>query len=1032
MKLIEGFVRNPIFSLMLAVGLIMLGLFSRVRIGLDMMPKVDFPVVLITTAYPGASPEEVENSVTEKIEDAVGTISGLKHLTAYSFENLSMVVAEFHLEVDSDEAAQDIRERVSAIVGSLPTDAKLPEILKFDVGAMPVLEMVVKAPGRTASEIQKMAKDIIKPHIESVTGVGRVILSGGRQREFQVLLDAERLEAHNIPFSAVVQALKLANLEMPLGKTEGSRRELAFRSVGKLKSTEDVSYLVVVNSPMGGQIRIRNLGMVVDGVKDVTEEARLNLSPTVMFSVIKQEDANVVKVADGVMDVLKSGLKKVLPPDVELVIARDNSRFIRRMISDMMGNIYIGSLLAIFVILLFLGSYRGTILVSFAIPTSLIATFILMQFAGFTINITTLLGLTVVAGMVVDMSIVTLENIYRHIQGGKSPVTAAIDATSEIWLALTASTFTTLAVFIPIGYMKGIMGRFFHQFGLTVAFAVAVSLLVSISVIPALSSQIYRPGEHIGWVKWFLHGFQRWKGIYEKALGKALSRPYPVLIITFLAFVSIIPGFFLVRKSFVPPVDMAEFQVYVKLPIGSSLSRTLEVIRPLEEALQKIPEVRYVLSRTGSGEEAEGFFGEGQRLGSHESLLTAILTDKEERSRSVWEIMRYVEAKIVPAIRMNAEKVFVYQETRTAGTVHPISIDVRGKNKERLLSLTREILQVVGSAPGIKNPDSTLPEGKPELHFIPDRDLLAKHHLTQATASVSLRGMVFGEVATTLRIRGEDYDLRVRLQEGDRDSPERLKKLHLVNGLGEAIPLESVGRFEFSEGSSSLTRKERFPAYSVFADLDPGTSLGTALSSIKHELNKRGLPPEGFYIDFVGEAELFKEMAENFVFAFILGAILVFIILASQFNSLAQPLIIMLAIPLDVVGAVWALVLTGRDFNVVSSMAILMLSGVVVNQSIIMVTFINQRIQEGMGVKEAIVNACGIRLRPILMTQLTSIAAVFPTALGLGSGGEWRGPMGTAFIGGMLLSTFLTLFVIPVFYLFYFQLNQRMKRRVTG
>lgn len=1030
MKFIEGFVRNPIFSLMLALSLVVLGLFSRARLGLDMMPKVDFPVITVSTAYPGASPEEVESAVSEKIEDAVGTVSGIQHLTSYSFENLSLVVAEFALEVKSDVAAQDVRERVSAIAGTLPTGAKLPEILKFNVSDFPVLDLAVQAPGRTPSEVWKIADDLIKPHIESVSGVGRVLLRGGRQREFQILLDANLLEAHSIPFPAVVQALKLANLELPLGKIENPYTELSYRATGKLQSSKDVEEVVVTNHPTGGQVRIRNLGRTMDTYKDVTQEVRLNLSPTVLLSVIKREDANIVKVSDSVQHLLQKDLKKVLPPDVEVIVARDSSRFIRQMIADLMGNIYTGSLLAILVILLFLSSYRGTLLISLTIPISLIATFILMQFAGFTINITTLLALTVVSGMVVDMSIVVLENIYRHIQGGKTPIAGSIEATSEVALAITASTFTTLAVFVPIGYMKGIMGRFFHQFGLTISFAIAVSLFVSISLMPALAPLLYRREERIRYLQFFLTWFSWVKQQYERSLRGALARPFVVLFITLFAFASIIPGFFLLKKSFFPQVDENELNVHVKLPIGTSLTRTLEAVRPLEVALKSIPEVRYVLTTVGSGEEVASFLGPAQRLGSHEASITVILKDKQERSRSVWQIVRQIEAEITPEIR-DAEKVFVSASTRRGGLQYPINIDVRGADEPRLRSLTREVLQMVATTPGVKNANSTLPEGKPELRFIPDRDLLAKHGLSLTTAGLTLRGMVYGEVATTLRLQGEDYDLRVRLREQDRDSPEQLQKMRLVNGSKEAIPLENVGRFELSGGPTSLTRKERLPAYSISADLQPGIPFATALASIQQELKKRAIPPEGFYIDFVGQAERFQEMGENFSFAFLLGAILVFIVLASQFNSLAQPFIIMLAIPLDVVGAIWALVLTGREFDVVSSMAILMLSGVVVNQSIIMVDFINHRMREGVEVKEAIVTGCGLRLRPILMTQLTSIVAVIPTALGLGSGGEWRGPMGTAFIGGVLFSTFLTLFVIPVFYLFYYRLNERIARRIT-
>jgi HAE1 family hydrophobic/amphiphilic exporter-1 len=1025
MRIWDPFIKAPVFAMMVAGMLVVFGLHSYRDLGVDLTPKVDFPFVIVQTIYPGGSPEEVETSVTKKIEDAVATVEGLKHITSYSLEGVSLIALEFELEINSNVAAQDVRDKVAMVLATLPDDAETPEVVKFNPTENPVVDMALEAPRRTEVELRAIAEDDVKPLLESIPGVGRVNIAGGKKREFAVELDAERLVAHRIPFLSVTNSLMMANVELPTGSVKTGALDYTVRFRGRMDDPGAVARVIVASTNAGDPLRIRDLGRVVDTYEDVTSEAFLNGSPTLSMSLVKRPGANIVQVADQVREFAEAGRKKVLPEDLSMAIIRDASDFIRDSLADVRKNVYEGAILATLVILLFLRNFRGTAIIVLAIPVSLISAFILMRTNGYTINFMTLLSLATASGMVVDDAIVVLENIYRHLTLGKEPKQAAADGISQVWLAITASTFTTIAVFGPISFMKGITGRFFREFGLSIAFAIAASLLVSVTITPALASVLLKKPrqdtanrtEEEGWFA------KRVRPSYLRSLRISTHRPGFVFVVAILIFITVVPAFALVRKSFLPPADSGEFSAYMKMPVGTRIERTAEAARRFEERLRSLREVKYVVTEVGGSSGGGGRFF-GSQSGSHVATFAGVLVSDDQRKRSVFEIVRQIETEIVPSFR-DADQILVSISEHAGPPQAPISLELRGPDRSKVAEAANQVKSVLETIPGLKNISDNLPEGKPEYQFVPDRDLMEARGVTPAVLARTLRGMVYGETPITIKERNKEINVRVRLQADDRSEVSRFADMVVLNNRDEPVMLREIGSFQITGGPTSVIRMERLPSYSVTADIQPEIPFGKADAMVKKALRENNLPPPGISAGYGMQEELFREMFENFFFALLMGAILVYLVLASQFNSLAQPFIIMATIPLGIVGAIWLLVATGRDFTITSVIAILMLSGVTVKQSILMVDFINQRLTEGRSLNDAIYEGCGIRLRPILMTQMTTVLGLLPTVFGVGGAASWKVALGTAFIGGMLSATFLTLFVIPAVYVLYYRLKVR-------
>lgn len=1025
MRIWDPFIRAPIFAIMVASTLVVFGLYSYRDLGVDLIPKIDFPFVIVQTIYPGASPEEVESSVTKKIEDAVARTEGLKEITSYSLEGLSIVALEFELEVSSSVAVADVRDKVAGILKDLPEDSETPEVVKFNPADNPIVELALEAPRRTEVELLRMAQDEVKPILESIPGVGRVNIAGGKQREFAVELDAERLAIYRIPYLSVINSLLMANTEFPIGSLKTGQSDYTVRFLGRIESSHLLERVIVASRGSGETLRIQQIGRVVDTYADPTSDAYLNGAPTVSLSVLKRPGANIVQVADRVRAFAETKRKGILAEDLSIAVIRDASDFIRESLADVRRNVYEGALLATLVLFLFLRNIRGTTIIVLAIPISLVSSFILMRINDYTINIMTLLSLATASGMVVDDAIVVLENIYRHLTMGKGTRQAAGDGIAQVWLAVTASTFTTIAVFGPIAFMKGIMGRFFREFGLTVAFAVAASLLVSVTITPALASIFLkapgvREGNPTGEEGFFAKRIRPW---YMQSLRVSTKTPGVVILVAFLVFTTIIPGFFLVRKSFLPPIDTDEFLVSLEMPVGTRLERTAEVARAFESRLRSIAEVKYTLTQVGSVSAGSGLFF-GTESGSHIATISVVLTTRDKRQRSVYEVVRQVESEIVPIFR-EAAQILVTVAQRGGGGQAPIALEVRSADRARIAEVAREVRSVLETIPGLKNVTDNLPEGKPELQFVPDRDLMEARGVSPGVLARTLRGLVYGETPITIKERNQEIDVRVRLEAEDRSDIMRFGDLVVLNERGEPVMLREIGYFQVRGGPTSLVRTQRLPSYTVTADLQPEVAFGTADAMIKKALKERYLPPPGVSLSYGKTEELFREMFENFVFALLMGSILVYLVLASQFNSLVQPLIIMTTIPLGIVGAIWMLVITRRDFAITSVIAILMLSGITVKQSILMVDFINQMLAEGRSLEQAIYEGCGVRLRPILMTQLTTALGLLPTVFGVGGVTSWKVALGTAFIGGILSATLLTLFVIPAVYVLYYRLKAR-------
>ncbi len=995
------FLDRPVFAGMVAGALMVFGVIAYRDLGVATTPKVEIPIITVMTRYPGASPEAVEEGVTRVLEEALAALEGLDRMVSYSMESQSLLILEFTLETKIADALQDVREKVDLARGSLPADAEDPVVQRINLQDMPILQIVVRGEGIPRVVLGEMVRRQLIPLLERVPGVGRVEAVGVPERAFQVFADAERMAEFGVAWQELLQVLAGEHGEWPGGILR-AENSAGVRVRKKWKSAEEIAE-TVLRSTEDGAIRVADVAEVVDGRREMESLAFWEEEPAIVLQIIKRTGANEVRVADRVKAFLRERAPAVLPEGVQAEVLLDSTLFIRGSLEETRRTLYAGAVLAILAVLFFLRSWRGTLVLAIAIPTSLISAFMLLRWADFTLNILTLMALAVAAGMVVDNGIVVLENFTRHLERS-DPRTAADRGTQEVWQAILASTLTTLAVFGPIAFMRGIMGRFFREFGLTVAFAIVISLLVSISLTPAFCAFWMRKEQPKNPVR-------RLTALYRVALARAITRPGLVVLVAFLFFLTVPWGFRVVGKSLIPPLDTGELSIEVQMPPGTPLRETASFARALARDLKRIPEVRTVVVSAGGTAVRGGALARGI-TGDRVAQIFVRLEERPPRKRSSYEILREIEREIFPRFA-GAERLEAAESRMAMGGTRPISLSIQGPSRELLRPWVRRIREIVEQTPGTRNVVDNLPKGNPEWVFRPDPVRTREYGLRAQDVALLLRTWIHGMRVAEVYLGGQVIPVRVRLKPEQR-ALDRLPELPMLTPRG-LVYLQQMGRFVPGESPSVLYRLDRFPAYLVEADLDPEVPLGSALQSLREDIRKLGLPP-AVRLDFGLQAKRFREMMENFLFAFSLGAILIYMVLAAQFNSLLQPLIIMLAIPLDLIGAIWALVLTGTDFSITSGIGILMLSGIVVNQSILLVDFINQHRARGLPLREAILEGSALRFRPILMTQVTTILGVLPAALLTGKGAEFRTPLAIAFLGGMVVSTLLTLFVVPAIY----------------
>ncbi len=1021
MKLADVSIDRPVFATMMILALVVLGLFSYVKLNIDQFPDVDFPYVTATTVLPGAGPEQIETDVTKKIEDAVNTIAGVDHIQSVSQENVSIVIIQFKLEVDGKLAAQEVREKIAAIRADLPDDVEDPVIQRLDPASSPIFTVSVSG-NRSEKDITTFAKNVIKKRLENVPGVGRVDLIGGAEREINIELDAARLQAFNLSIQEVIQSIAAANVEIPAGNLVQGERQLLLRTMGKFTSVEEFNS-VVVASPGGKTVHLSDVARVVDGVKERTSLSRVNGETAAVLSIIRQSGSNTVRVAEAVKKQIVR-IQSELPPDIQIAVVRDNSRFIEDSVRDVIFDILYGGLLAVVVVYLFLANMRSTLISAIALPTSIIASFIIMYALNFTLNIISLLALSLAVGLLIDDAIVVIENIYRHMQNGATPMEAAKVATSEIGLAVMATTFTIVAVFVPVAFMPGIVGRVFYQFGITVSASVLVSLFVAFTLTPMLSSRWLKESDEKltsegnllrKGLYYFNHFFTVLSKKYQKAIAWALHHRKTVV---FGAVAIFLASFFVIRflgTSFFPTSDQGEFTITINAAPGSSLEQSSRICSEIERSVRRRPEVTLVLTTIGAGTDPVTKAG-----------VFTKLVKKNERKKGVEQVIAELRHELQ---KIPGAYISFMTSSGMGGNQKPVIMSVRGDDMATLKKLADQVEVLVRNTPGAVDVENSLETSKPEIRIRVDREKASDLGVSVAQVAATGRALVDGSVATQYQEGDEQYDVRVRLHEQDRTSLENVGDLFVKSNKDGAhnqkllVPLRYIADIRQGSGPSKINRYDRQREIRIDANLSV-RMLGEVLRDI--QTGSRSIDfPAGYSVGVVGQGQMQSESFGNILLALGLAVIFVYIVLAAQFESFLHPFAIMLALPMSLIGAVMALLVFGSALSMMSLIGIIMLMGLVTKNGILLVDYSNVLRDRGASRTEALIEAGATRLRPILMTTFAMIFGMIPVAFALGEGSEMRSPMGQAVIGGLITSTLLTLFIVPVVYSILDDLAQR-------
>ena len=1018
MGLLRIFVRRPVLTTMLLMAFIVLGIFSYNRMIIEIFPNIEFPFVIVTTIYPGASPQEVESQVTKKIEDAVSTIANVKSLQSASMENLSQVFIEFELETDVDLDAIDVKDKVDAIQMDMPDNAEKSIISKFDFSAFPIIEIAVSAP-RPLEEVYAVADKVIKERLSRIDGVASVDITGKREREIRVEVAPERLRAYGLSLMDVMGVLVQGNLNVPAGHITRGASEITLRMVGEVSSPKELGeFRLPLRS--GGSIPLSEVAEILDTTEELRDSSTYNGQPVIGLSIMKRSDGNTVLVAREVYKALDH-LESVIDPDIEVEITNNYAVFTESSVSDVLRNILIGILLTSILLLIFLHDWRQTIVAAISMPTSVIATFLLMDGSGFSINIMTLMALGISIGTLVTNSIVVIENISRLVHDGMDPPEAAVKGTGGVAVAVMASTLTNIVVFTPVAFMSGIIGRFFLQFGLTVVYATVFSIVVSFTIVPMLSARLVRPKPKEGtkefnsfWVRiggrWDAF-YARLAGGYRDILAYFLYRRWLPVVSAIVLFVFAIMLFGFVGGEFMPEIDQNIVIIQMNLPAGTSLERTRELASRVEEVLQGHPEVEGVIVKIGGGQR-----------GVEDADIIARLVDASERSIHVTDLMNILRPELagIPDAEIN-----VTADEGEGGSTADLLIEVLSNDQAQLEAIADSLYSIALSTEGLVEVQTSLEAGKPEIAVLPRRRQLAGRSLNTAMLGSLLRAGYEGLEAGVYREMGEEYDVIVKYTEEYRQDPSYISDIPIPSFAGFTVPLSEVGELTYRLGDSEIQRKSKQRMITVTANIASG-SLSEARAMIDARLEKIDIPPT-VTVRYGGAAEIQDESFASIFTALILAIILVYIVMAAILESFVHPFTVMLTLPLGLIGVSLGLFFSGSTINIFSLMSVVMLVGIVVNNAILLLDYTSQLRAKGMPIKEALLEACPTRLRPIIMANLAIAVGMIPQVM-KGAGSEIRAPMAYVQIGGVLVSAVFTLFIIPVAYTVIDRLTPRGRR----
>ncbi|WP_084187121.1 efflux RND transporter permease subunit [Andreprevotia chitinilytica] len=1005
-------IQNPVFATMMMVSLLVLGLFSLSRLPVEELPDVQFPVIVVSTNYPDAAPEIVESDVTKPLEESINTISGLNQVYSHTYQGVSVIIAEFDLDVDPDKVVQDVREKVAAVTPTFRAEVKAPTISRYNPDDLPIVSLSISSDRLSPRELTSRADQFIKKRFETIPGVGQAALIGGVTRQVNIDLKPERLAALKIGINDVNNAVQQQNAEVPVGTIEGKGREQVVQIKGRLQSAEDFKRIVIAwrnDAP----VYLADVADIRDGQAEEESLALVNGKRAISLDIKKVNKANTVQVSDGTRKEMAKLNQELASEGIKLSVLYDNSEGIRSSLKDVKTSLLEGAVLTVLIVFLFLGSWRSTVITGLTLPVALIGTFYALYLSGFTINVMTMMALSLCIGLLIDDAIVVRENIVRHAAMGKDHFRAALDGTKEIGLAVLATTSTIVAVFMPVGFMGGIIGRFFHQFGITVCAAVLISMFVSFTLDPMLSSIWRDPHMHggkrpLGRVLDALeNGMNKLSDRYGRLIHWALKHRIAVIS---LAIGSLIAAFMLARfigSEFVPKADLSKVSIQFTTPTGSSLDYTAGKVHQVEAALNEFTEVKEVYTTINTG----------QAQGKNSAMMTVTLQPKKERKRGQSELIDLFRTRLTRLAGVELRAISPLGGGGSPGK--PLQISMQGADLAELRKLSTAFTDELGKIPGVVDIDSSMRDEKPTLDVQINRERAASLGFNVSQIGNALRPMIAGVAASTWQAPdGENYDVNVRLQKSQRENAGQLENIYLTstrldaNGLPITLPLSELATIQHTTSPVQINRRDLFREVNITANV-AGHTTGEVQKQID-ALQASFKMPAGYRFVTGGDSKSMAESAGYAVAALLLGIVFIYMILASQFGHFLQPLAIMTSLPLSLVGVLLALLLWRSTLNIFSIIGVIMLMGLVTKNAILLVDFINHLRRQGVERMEAIAEAGRVRLRPILMTTAAMVFGMMPLALALGDGAEQRAPMAHAIIGGVITSTLLTLVVVPV------------------
>lgn len=1017
MKIPEFSVNRRVTTAMLAMILVVLGFIAFTSLGLDFFPDIDFPTVSVVTTYSGASSEDIENTITRPLEQIINTISRVKEVDSMTIEGASVIMVEFEWGTNLDFAAQDIRDQVGLYRNFIPEEASDPLVVKFNLGEFPIIFGGITA-DRPTLELKKIIEDEVAPRLERIEGVAAAQVFSMDTREILVAVDKVALESLSISVDQILMALGMENLNLPAGRITERHSEYLLRTVGEFQSLDDIRNTIIGSTQTGQPVYLTDVAEVRDTLKDNRLISRTQGEKGVFYFISKRSGANTVTTAQAVNRELDR-IKATLPSDIKFFPFMDQAEMIQRVIRRTGNNALVGGILAIFFIFVFLRDWRPTLTIALAIPLSVITTFIAFYLAGYTINLLTLGGLALGIGMLVDNAVVVIENVFRHMEEGKKREEAAKKGASEVGMAITASTLTTIAVFFPMVFAQGITGRLTRGLALAIAFSLLASLFVALTIVPMVASVLFKANSQKGSGEKSKRRvqFEKVRNSYRRSLHWTLKHRALVLggILGLLALsIAIVP---FLGTEFMPAMDREMIILQVKMPVGTSLEETNRVVTMVEKLMAQEPEVVNVSVQVGSQAEENpaDMAGGMSTTGSHEGLLWVGLVPVRERELSDVEVMEKIRRKLPKLKDVKFESLDIGQ-AMMGGATAPVEIKIFGEEIDTLKEIGDTIVERIHDVEGLRDVTHSLAEGKPEYHITIEREKASRMGLKVSQVGNAIQAATLGKVATRFREGNEEIDIRVRFQEKFRDSLEDIRNIPIMTPFNTMVTLGEVATITRGEGPIRINRENQARVITVTGNI-AGRDLGSVVRDIQGRIAdvERGLPA-GYFTEFGGQ---FEQMQEAFVImagAFALATLLVYMIMASQFESFSHPFVIMFTIPLAIVGVILALLVSGRPVSLPVLIGFIMLGGIAVNNGIVMVDYINQLKRRGVDKKEAILQASAVRLRPVLITAFTTILGMMPMALSVSEGAEMRAPMAITVVGGLVATTFLTLFVIPIIY----------------